>query len=103
MTSGLTNESDIYRIKAELLLKQHSANGAEAERRRRSAIKKAPEQDAKSAELRATLNLAWLLASRGRRDEARVSIVEIYNWLTEGFDTDLKDAKALLDELSNLL
>ena len=29
-------------------------------------------------------------------------LAEIYNWLTEGFDTpDLKDAKALLDELSN--
>ena len=29
-------------------------------------------------------------------------LVEIYNWFTKGFDTaDLKDAKALLDELSN--
>ena len=38
----------------------------------------------------------------GRRDEARAMLVEIYNWFTEGFDTaDLKDAKALLDELSN--
>ena len=27
-------------------------------------------------------------------------LAEIYNWFTEGFDTaDLKDAKALLDEL----
>jgi hypothetical protein len=37
----------------------------------------------------------------GRRDEAHVMLTEIYNWFTEGFDTaDLKDAKALLDELS---
>jgi hypothetical protein len=36
-----------------------------------------------------------------RRDEARTILAEIYNWFTEGFDTaDLKDAKALLDELS---
>ena len=37
----------------------------------------------------------------GRRDEARAMLAEIYGWFTEGFDTpDLKDAKALLDELS---
>jgi predicted ATPase len=52
-------------------------------------------------ELRATKNLAGLLAKRGKRDEARMMLVEIYGWFTEGFDTaDLKDAKALLDELS---
>jgi len=52
-------------------------------------------------ELRAAMSLARLLASQGRRDEARTMLIEIYNWFTEGFDTfDLKDAKALLDELS---
>jgi hypothetical protein len=35
-----------------------------------------------------------------RRDEARAMLLETYNWFTEGFDTaDLKDAKALLEEL----
>jgi hypothetical protein len=34
-------------------------------------------------------------------DETCAMLAEIYNWFTEGFDTaDLKDAKALLDELS---
>ena len=52
-------------------------------------------------ELRATTSLARLLAKQGRRDEARAMLAEIYNWFTEGFDTaDLKDAKALLDELN---
>jgi hypothetical protein len=38
-----------------------------------------------------------------RRDEARVMLVEIYGWFTEGFDSaDLKDAKALLDELGRI-
>ena len=38
----------------------------------------------------------------GRCDEARPMLAEIYNWFTEGFDTaDLKEAKALLEELSN--
>ena len=42
-----------------------------------------------------------MLAYRGRREEARTMLAAIYNWFTEGFDTaDLKDAKALLDELS---
>jgi hypothetical protein len=50
--------------------------------------------------LRATISLARLLVSQGRRDEARPILAEIYNWFTEGFGTaDLKDAKALLDEL----
>jgi len=50
--------------------------------------------------LRATTSLARLLASLGRRDEARAMLNNIYNWFTEGFDTaDLREAKALLDEL----
>ena len=47
-----------------------------------------------------TTSLARLLDKQGRRDEARSMLAEIYNWFTEGFDTaDLKDAKALLEEL----
>ena len=57
---------------------------------------------AKAYELRATMTLARLLRDTGRCDEARITLAKIYNWFTEGFDTaDLKDAKALLDELSN--
>jgi len=47
------------------------------------------------------MSLARLLLSRGRRDEARAILIEIYGWFTECFDTlDLKQAKALLDELA---
>ena len=48
------------------------------------------------------LRQSWrLLRYSNRRDAVRIMLSEIYNWLTEGFDTaDLKDAKALLDELS---
>jgi hypothetical protein len=46
------------------------------------------------------MSLSRLLARTERRDEARTMLAEIYGWFTEGFDTaDLKDAKALLDEL----
>ena len=49
-------------------------------------------------ELRATIGL---LRDTNRRDEACKMLSEIYNWFAEGFDTaDLRDAKALLDELS---
>jgi predicted ATPase len=52
------------------------------------------------AQLCATTSLARLLANQDRRDEARSMLADIYNWFTEGFDTaDLRDAKALLDEL----
>jgi predicted ATPase len=56
---------------------------------------------AKWWELRATVSLARLLRDTARRGEARAMLAEIYNWLTEGFDTaDLRDGMALLDELS---
>jgi hypothetical protein len=59
-------------------------------------------QQAKSLELRATTSLARLWRDQGRRDEARELLAPVYGWFTEGFDTlDLKDAKALLDELAS--
>ena len=93
-------EAEVYRRKGELLLAQDSSNAAPAERCFRTAIQVARKQHAKLWELRATTSLARLLARKGRRSEARAMLAEIYNWFTEGFDTaDLKEAKALLDEL----
>jgi class 3 adenylate cyclase/tetratricopeptide (TPR) repeat protein len=67
----------------------------------REAITLAQKMQAKIYELRATTNVARLLRDTNRGDEARTMLAEIYNWFTEGFDTaDLKDAKALLEELS---
>jgi predicted ATPase len=77
-----------------------AANASKAEQCMRRAI--AAQQGAKSWELRATTSLARLLRDTGRRDEARAMLAEIYGWFTEGFDThDLKDTKALLDELKD--
>jgi predicted ATPase len=43
-----------------------------------------------------------LWQQQGKTPEARDLLAPVYNWFTEGFDTaDLKDAKALLDELLN--
>ena len=72
----------------------------EAENSFRYAIEIARTQSARMWGLRATMSLARLLRDTDRRDEARAMLAPIYGWFTEGFDTaDLKDAKALLDEL----
>jgi predicted ATPase len=75
-------------------------NVPKAEQCFRAAVDVARAQEARWWELRATMNLARLLNEQGRRDEARAMLADIYGWFTEGFDTaDLKDAKALLDQL----
>ena len=84
--------------RGELRLKVGQTELAEADFR--EAIALAPTMQAKAWELRATISLARLLASQGRRNEARAMLATIYGWFTEGFDTgDLKDAKALLEQL----
>ena len=93
-------ESEIHRLKGELLLKQGDSHIFEAQVCFERALEIARKQRAKSSELRSTTSLARLLVSQGRRDEARTMLANIYDWFTEGFDTaDLKDARALLDEL----
>ena len=100
-TGEVVYEPELYRLKGELLLMQDASNAAQAEQSFRTAIDIARAQSAKSWELRATTSLARLLDKQGERAEGRAMLAEIYNWFTEGFDTaDLKDAKALLDELS---
>ena len=69
----------------------------------RTALVIAQKQKAKSFELRAAMSMARLRRDQGKRDEARELLTPIYGWFTEGFDTlDLKEAKALLDELIRL-
>ena len=93
--------AEFYRLKGELLLAGNNTNVDEAERAFRTAIDVARRQHAKSWELRAATSLARLLRDTNRRDEARGMLTEIYSWFTEGFSTaDLKDAKALLEELN---
>ncbi|WP_314949502.1 adenylate/guanylate cyclase domain-containing protein [Bradyrhizobium cosmicum] len=66
-----------------------------------TALEVAQSQSAKSFELRAAISLARLRRDQGKHSEARALLAPVYGWFTEGFDTrDLKEAKALLDELS---
>ena len=100
-TGDAEAKSELHRLKGELLLMRHPTDTAEVEVSFRAAVDTARKQLARFPELRTTVSLARLLAKQGKRDEARTTLADIYNWFTEGFDTaDLKDAKALLDELS---
>jgi predicted ATPase len=101
-TGEQATSPSLHHVKGELLLAQNPSDIANAEQCFRTAIKIARGQSARSEELRATTSVARVLAKQGKRDEARAMLAEIYSWFTEGFDTaDLKDAKALLDELSS--
>jgi predicted ATPase len=81
-----------------LLLRQGDSEAAEELYRRALGI--AREQEAKMWELHAAMSLARLSHDQGRRGEPRDLLAPVYGWFTEGFDTpDLKEAKALLDEL----
>jgi predicted ATPase len=92
----------LYMFKEQLLLLQGVPNTAEAEGCCHQAIQIARGQGNKLGELYATMSLARLLGTQGRRGEARAMLAEIYGWFSEGLDTPLlKQAKALLAELSN--
>jgi predicted ATPase len=91
--------AELYRHKGQLLLRQ--GHNEAAEELYRKALSSAREQQAKLWELRAAASLARLRGDQGRRTEARDLLAPVYGWFTEGFGTpDLKEAKALLDELT---
>ncbi|MEE9208886.1 MAG: hypothetical protein V3U23_00415, partial [Kiloniellales bacterium] len=94
-------DAELYRLKGVMLLSLSDGNEAEAETCFKKAIEIARGQSAKSFELRAAMGLARLRQGEGKRSEARDLLAPVYDWFTEGFDTaDLKDAKALLDDLA---
>jgi hypothetical protein len=95
------DEAELYRVKGELLYARDGASSSEGESCLRKAIEVAPRQESRWWELRATTSLARSLRDTGRREEGRSMLAGIYGWFTEGFDTaDLKDAKAVLEDLS---
>jgi class 3 adenylate cyclase/tetratricopeptide (TPR) repeat protein len=92
-------KAGVLSVRGDLLLA--AGRQQEGETCLRQAIEVAREQGAQSLELRAATSLARFWSEHGRRHEARDLLGPIYGWFTEGFDTpDLKDARALLDELN---
>jgi len=93
-------EAELHRLKGELLLMQGKTE-SEVEACYQKALEVSRSQKAKSLELRAAMSLSRLWQKQGKKDEALKLLQEIYGWFTEGFNTgDLKEAKALLDDLS---
>jgi predicted ATPase len=92
-------DAELHRLRGETLGRLDGAR-PQAEGCLRTAIEIAQGQEAKSLELRAATSLARLWAEQGERHKAHDLLAPVYGWFTEGFGTpDLKEAKALLDEL----
>jgi predicted ATPase/class 3 adenylate cyclase len=92
-------EAELHRLRACTELSR-GASVAVVEECFDAALDVARHQSARFWELRAAVSRARYWRAEGRRAEARDLLVSIYGWFTEGFDTlDLKEAKALLEEL----
>ena len=94
-------EAEVNRVAGEIATMSPEPDAAKAEAYFERALAVARKQQAKSWELRAAMSMARLWRDQGKPDEARDLLAPVYGWFTEGFDTlDLKEAKALLDELN---
>jgi class 3 adenylate cyclase/predicted ATPase len=94
-------QAELHRLQGELLLARNGNGQAQACLCFKHALDISRQQKAKSLELRAATSLARLWAGQGERQKAQDLLAPVYGWFTEGFDTaDLKDAKALLDEIA---
>jgi predicted ATPase len=94
-------EGEVHRTAGEIALMSPDPDEAKAEAYFERALVVAREQQAKSWELRAVMSLSRLWRDQGKRQQAYDLLAPVYGWFTEGFDSlDLKQAKALLDELT---
>jgi predicted ATPase len=94
-------EADVHRISGEIALMSPERDAAQAEAYFGQALEIARAQQARSFELRVSMSTARLWRDQGKPQQARELLAPVYGWFTEGFDTlDLKQAKALLDELA---
>jgi class 3 adenylate cyclase/tetratricopeptide (TPR) repeat protein len=100
-TKEMWFQPEVNRIVGEIAIKSPQPHRAKAKAYFERALAIARKQQAKSWELRAAMSMARLWRDQGKRDEARDLLAPVYGWFTEGLDTlDLKEAKALLDELA---
>ena len=101
-TSENWYEADLHRMAGEIALTSPKPDAVQAEANFERSLAVARQQQAKSWELRAAMSMARLWRSQGKVQQARELIAPVYGWFTEGFDTrDLKEAQALLEELSS--
>jgi predicted ATPase len=101
-TKETWQEAEVHRVAGEIALMSPGAGTAKAAAYFERALQIARQQQAKSWELRAAMSMARLWRDQGRTQQALELLTPVYGWFTEGFDTrDLKDAKALLEELQS--
>jgi class 3 adenylate cyclase/predicted ATPase len=94
-------EAEVNRIAGEIALKSPELDSVKAQAYFEHALAVARKQQAKSWELRAAMSMARLWRVQGKPRQARELLAPVYGWFTEGFDAlDLKEAKALLEELA---
>jgi predicted ATPase len=95
-------DADLHRLAGDIVLLSGEADTAKTEAHFERALAIARQQQAKSFELRAAMSMARLWRDQGKRGVARDLLAPAYAWFTEGFNTpDLREAKALLDELDD--
>jgi predicted ATPase/class 3 adenylate cyclase len=100
-TGGRWGEAELYRLKGELLMRQAGSNAQRVEICFRQALAVARRQQARSLELRAAMSLCRLWQKKGKQQQARELLAEVYGWFTEGFNSpDLCEARELLEGLS---
>jgi predicted ATPase len=93
-------EAEVCRTGGEIALLSPNPDAAKAQAYFERALAVARQQQAKSWELRVAMSLARLWRDQGKVRQAHELLAPVYGWFTEGFDTrDLKEAKALLEEL----
>jgi len=91
-------EPELCRLHGELLVSVGDQDGAEGCFRRAIAV--ARNQSSRLFELRSASSFSRLWRAQSQCKKARELLAPVYDWFTEGFGTaDLKEAKALLDEL----
>jgi predicted ATPase len=95
-------EAELNRVSGEIVMRSKPLDATTTvEQYFTNALAIARKQQAKSWELRAAMSMARLWRDQGKPQQARELLAPVYGWFTEGFDTlDLKEAKALLEELA---
>ena len=92
--------TQMLQLKAGLLL--HEGREAEAVEALNWALEVARDQGAKAFELRTAVDLARFYEKQGETEAARATLIPIYEWFAEGFDSpDINAARALLDQLAD--
>jgi predicted ATPase len=93
--------AELHRLRARVCLARDVGDVRGAEAAFDAALAAARHQSSRIFELRAACDLARLRTDRGERRKAHDLLAPVYGWFTEGFATaDLKDAKALLQDLA---